>query len=262
MNPGEATGIGMNRTQSAGTAMYRGRLGRYSLWQFRDFWWERGIAIVLIGGLWGYVVLEPLRLTMGPQWASPNSPAAGMTLQLASAVVSLAVLIAVNGIVSTDRKHGYYRFLFAKPVNPVFFYAQLFVVYMVGVIISMLALGSLLRTILPTFNVVNFLIYSALIYIAMGGIGFFLSVATRFDWLTLAAVWLGARILRGVYGPRGGWRSKLVELLPPVHKLDDVANSLIANRTAPGTDVLWLAGYGILFLVLGLVLIRRGQIAE
>lgn len=258
----ESTGIPMNRTQSMGSALNRGRLARYSLWQFRDFWWERGIAILLIGGLWGYVVLEPLRLTMGPQWTAPNSPAAGMTLQLASAVVSLAVLIAVNGIVSTDRKHGYYRFLFAKPVSPVLFYTQVFFVYMAGVIISMLALGALLRTILPTFNVLNFLIYSALIYVAMGGIGFFLSVATRFDWLTLAAVWLGARILRGVYGPRGGWRSKLVELLPPVHKLDDVANSLIAHRTAAGTDVLWLAGYGILFLVLGLVLIRKGQIAD
>jgi len=262
MNPGESTGIPMNRTQSTAVAMNRGRLGRYSLWQFRDFWWERGIAILLIGGLWGYVVLEPLRLTMGPQWTAPNSPAAGMTLQLASAVVSLAVLIAVNGIVSTDRKQGYYRFLFAKPVNPIQYYAQLFFVYMAGVMIAMMVLGSLLRIILPSFNVLNFLIYTALIYVAMGGIGFFLSVATRFDWLTLAAVWLGARILRGVYGARGDWRSKLVELLPPVHKLDNVANSLIANRTAPGTDVLWLAGYGILFLALGLVLIRKGQIAD
>ena len=63
----------------------------------------------------------------------------------------------------------------------------------------------------------------------MGGIGFFVSVATRFDWLTLAAVWVGSRVLRDVYGARPGWRSKAVELLPPVHKLNEVSNSLITD---------------------------------
>src|SRR6185503_4311304 len=109
-----------------------------------------------------------------------------------------------------------------------------------GMLIAMLILASLLHTVLPTFSIVNYVLYAALIYVAMGGIGFFLSVATRFDWLTLAAVWLGARVLRGVYGPQNDWRSKLVELLPPVHKLDDMANSLIAHRTAQTGDVLWL----------------------
>jgi ABC-type polysaccharide/polyol phosphate export permease len=96
----------------------------------------------------------------------------------------------------------------------------------------------------------------------MGGIGFFVSVATRFDWLTLAAVWLGSRILRDLYGPRPGWRSKAVELLPPVHKLNDVSLSLITNRTADPSDVLWLLGYGALFFALGLLLLRRGSLAD
>src|SRR2546430_17358229 len=133
----------------------------------------------------------------------------------------------MNGLVSIDRKKGYYRFLFSKPVNPVAYYAQLFIVYMVGVLTAMLVLSSLLRIIFPAFNIVNFLIYSAVIYVAMGGIGFFLSVATRYDWLTLAAVWLGSRILRGVYGPKHDWRSKSVELLPPVYPLGESANSFI-----------------------------------
>jgi ABC-type polysaccharide/polyol phosphate export permease len=101
-----------------------------------------------------------------------------------------------------------------------------------------------------------------LIYIAMGGIGFFLSVATRYDWVTLAAVWLGSRILRGVYGVKNDWRSKAVELLPPVHRLDDVANSLIGNGTAHTSDVAWLLGYGLLFFVLGLVILRQGSLAD
>ena len=238
------------------------RLARYSLWQARDFALERGIAILLIGFLWGYAFISPLRNAMGQQMANRTSPAWSFTIQIASAIVSLAVLIAVNGIVSTDRKTGYYRFLFSKPVNPILYYTQLFFVYMAGVVASMFVLSRILQTIVPTFSVVNYLLYTALIYVAMGGIGFFLSVATRYDWLTLAAVWLGARILRTTFGEGNDWRSKAVELLPPVHKLDEVANSLIGTGTAHASDVLWLLGYGTFFFVLGLVVLRRGSLAD
>jgi hypothetical protein len=240
----------------------RWRLARYSLWQFRDFAIDRGIAILLIGFLWGYAFISPLRSTMALQMTNQASPVWTFTLQIASAIVSVAVLIAVNGIVSMDRKMGYYRFLFSKPVNPILYYAQLFFVYMAGVMASMFVLSRLLQTILPTFSIVNYLLYSALIYIAMGGIGFFLSVATRYDWLSLAAVWLGARILRTMYGPGNDWRSKAVELLPPVHKLDELANSLIGTGTAHASDILWLLGYGALFFALGLLILRTGSLAD
>jgi len=240
----------------------RWRLARYALWQARDFAVDRGIAILLIGFLWGYAFILPLRSTMALQMTNKGSPAWIFTVQIASAIVSVAVLIAVNGIVSTDRKMGYYRFLFSKPVNPILYYTQVFVVYMVGVVASMFILSRILQTILPTFSIVNYLLYTALIYVAMGGIGFFLSVATRYDWLSLAAAWLGARILRSTWGPKNDWRSKAVELLPPVHKLDEVANSLIGTGTAHASDVLWLLGYGALFFALGLLILRRGSLAD
>ncbi|HET6761120.1 MAG TPA: hypothetical protein VFH13_03425, partial [Gemmatimonadaceae bacterium] len=58
------------------------------------------------------------------------------------------------------------------------------------------------------------------------------------------------------------WRSKAVELLPPVHKLNDVSFTLITNGTANTSDVLWLVGYGALFFALGLLLLRRGSLAD
>ncbi len=243
--------------------MSRGRLARYSVWQFRDFVMDRAIAIVIIGMLWGYVLIEPMRLTMGAAFAvGPLSPTWPLVIMVTSSVVSLAVLIALNGIVSTDRKMGYYRFLFSKPVSPVAYYAQLFFVYMAGVLICMLLLSGVLHMVVPAFRIFYFLLYAAIIYIAMGGIGFFLSVATRFDWVTLAAVWLGSRILRDLYGAKPGWRSKAVELLPPVHKLNDVSLSMITNGTAHTSDVLWLLGYGALFFALGLLILRRGSLAD
>lgn len=238
-------------------------LARYSLWQFRDFALERGVAILIIGFLWGYVLIAPLRGALGQQIAAGQaSPIWPLVIQGASGIISLAVLIAVNGIVSTDRKLGYYRFLFSKPVSAVLYYAQAFFVGMVGVILSIIVLASLLHTVFPIFSIGHFVLYTALIYLAMGGIGFFISVATRFDWLTLAAVWLGSRALRSLYGPKNDWRGKAVELLPPVHRVDDVANSMIMTGSAHATDVIWLLGYGLLFFVLGLAALRWGSLAD
>jgi hypothetical protein len=238
-------------------------LARYSIWQFRDFVVDRGLSILIIGVLWGFLLIEPVRRSMGPAFAANTlSPTWPVLMTIVSSVVSIAVLIALNGLVSTDRKMGYYRFLFSKPVSPVAFYAQLFFVYMVGVLLAMLLLSLILHHLVPRFSVLNFLLYSALIYIAMGGIGFFVSVATRLDWLTLAAVWLGSHMLRAVYGVKPGISAKLVQVLPPVHKLDEVAAGIITDRSAPAGDIFWLLAYGAAFFVLGLLLLKKGQLAD
>ncbi len=242
--------------------MNRARLGKYSLWQFRDFVIERGIAIVIIGLLWGYLQIEPMRRVLGYSWDSiPPQAVTRVVTFLAGSIVSLSVLIALNGIISTDRKLGYYRFMFAKPLSPVRFYGQLFFVYLAGLIAAMLLLSGLFVFFAARFNVVNLVLYVILIYIALGGIGFFISAATKYDWVALAAVWVGARILRTVYGEKPDWRSKAVELLPPVHRVDEVSASLIAYGSAAATDVLWLAGYGALFFALGLFVLHRRSLA-
>lgn len=218
---------------------------------------------MIIGLLLGYTLIAPLRAAMGAAFAiGPLSPSWPLLVTVTSSVVSLAVLIALNGIVSNDRKMGYYRFLFSKPVSPVAYYAQLFFVYMVGMLAAMLLLSGILRVLVPAFSIYNFLLYAAIIYVAMGGIGFCISVATRFDWVTLAVVWVGSRVLRDVYGPKPDWRGKAVELLPPVHKLSEVSHAMITNGAAHASDVIWLLGYGALFFALGLLILRRGSLAD
>ncbi|HEV2018466.1 MAG TPA: hypothetical protein VGQ98_09210, partial [Gemmatimonadaceae bacterium] len=78
----------------------------------------------------------------------------------------------------------------------------------------------------------------------------------------LAAVWLGSRVLRDIYGARPGLPGKLVQVLPPVHKLNDVALGMISNGSAHAGDVIWLLGYGAAFFVLGLLLLRQGSLAD
>ena len=239
--------------------MNRGRLARYSLWQFRDFVIEKGVSIVIIGLLWGYLQLLPFRQSISPQM-TPELIIRILTL-LAGSLVSIAVLIALNGMISTDRKMGYYRFMFAKPVSPVRYYGQLFFVHLIGLLSGMLVLSAVFFWFAGRFNVWNLVLYTTLIYVALGGIGFFISAASKYDWVTLAAVWVGARVLRAIYGNGDDWKSKAVDLLPPVHKVDSVAASMLSSGTAPLNDVLWLTGYGALFFVLGLVVLQRRSLA-
>ena len=239
--------------------MSRGRLAKYSLWQFRDFVMEKGISIIIIGLLWGYLQLLPFRQSFSPEM-TPELIIRLVTL-LAGSLVSIAVLIALNGIISTDRKLGYYRFMFAKPVSPVRYYGQLFVVHLVGLLSGMVVLAGVFFFFAGRFNVWNLVLYTSIIYVALGGIGFFISAASKYDWVTLAAVWVGARILRALFGNGDDWRSKAVDLLPPVHKVDTVAGSIIATGSAPFGDVAWLVGYGALFFVLGLLVLQRRSLA-
>jgi ABC-type transport system involved in multi-copper enzyme maturation permease subunit len=57
-------------------------------------------------------------------------------------------------------------------------------------------------------------------------------------------------------------RGTLVQLLPPVHRLDDVANRLLTGQMAATNDVLWLVGYGVVFFALGLVVITRRSLVD
>ena len=59
-----------------------------------------------------------------------------------------------------------------------------------------------------------------------------------------------------------GLPGKLVQILPPVHKLNDMATDIILNGTAVKSDVVWLMGYGAVFFVLGLLLLRYGPLAD
>jgi hypothetical protein len=243
--------------------MSRGRLGRYSLWQFRDFAADKSPSVLIIGLLLGYLAIEPMRRALGAAWATnPAVPLQRILAQIVSPVITLSVLIAVNGMVSNDRKTGYYRFLFSKPISPVAYYAQLFLVHLVGVVLTMAVLAGLFRWLIGTIAIPHVLLYTLLVYLSMGGIGFFISAATRYDWLVLSTVWVGARILRALYANAHDFRSWLVQLLPPVHRIDDVSNDLLTGQMAASRDMLWLVGYGALFFVLGLYVIRRRSLVD
>jgi ABC-type polysaccharide/polyol phosphate export permease len=135
-------------------------------------------------------------------------------------------------------------------------------VNLVGLLIVMATLCGFFRLWVGPIALPYVLLYTAIIYIAMGGIGFFISAATRFDWVVLSAIWVGSRIIRAVYHDVPDFRSRLIQVLPPVHRVDAVANDLLAGRMADVSGVVWLIAYGAVFFALGLLTVHRRSMAD
>jgi ABC-type transport system involved in multi-copper enzyme maturation permease subunit len=237
----------------------RARLGRYSLWHLRDYVRDKGIATLITIGLVGYLTQIPLMR------ARAEGLGGGLMEQAADqAFISglkflgfVGVLFATNGIVADDRRHGYYRLLFSKPVSVVAYYAQKWVAYGVGfLIVAALLLGLHGATVEPFFPA-TFLPAIAVIYVAFGGIGFLLSAAWRFDWLSLAAVLGLSDILWLLFKDDPALPGSLVRALPPVHLLDGFYTAVREGGGLPLNSVLWLGGYGLACFVAGLVVVRR-----
>ena len=240
----------------------RARLLDYAPWILRDYFFNHGPATALVLLLVGIATVGPGMAMAGQKLvlgAVPEPVAAAMLSSMVERLSFLGAFFATNGIVANDRKLGYYRFLFAKPVKPDRYYALTFLLYGLGLtaVATVLALvwGATVR---PAFTVELFLII-ALMYLAYGGLGFLLSAAWRFDWLSLVTVLLAANIGWLVWGRSTGIRHWILYLLPPVHR-DDQIFALLSqtpNDPLPWLSILWLGGYGLVCFVLGMLVVRR-----
>lgn len=245
------------------TSGRRGRLLEYAPWMFRDYVTNQGPSTGIVVLLIAFMTLLPVLqgatgepMTLG---RVPDRMAASMLRAIVAPLVFLGTFFATNGIIANDRKLGYYRFLFAKPVRPPLYYALTFAMYGVGLLLvsaALMAIWSL--TVRPMFPL-ELLAVVALMYLAYGGIGFLLSAAWRFDWLSLVTVLLVANVGWSMWGGSTGLRFYLLHLLPPVHKAADIY-AIVANDAARGMPwpaIIWLGGYGLVCFLLGMIVVRK-----
>ena len=253
---------------SAAPQIRRARLLEYAPWVLRDYFMNHGLSTALVVLLIGFLSVMSQMSVMSMMAGAAAAPVklGDMPLDLARralhtiipALVFLGTVFATNGIVANDRKMGYYRFLFAKPVSPPLYYAMTFGLYGLGlIVISALLLIVWSFAVRPMFPAELFIIV-ALMYVAYGGIGFLLSAAWRFDWLSLVTALFVANVAWTVWEHATGVRHWLPYLLPPVHKADDVYALILREQHAvPWTSIAWLAGYGLICFGLGVCVIRR-----
>lgn len=261
-------------------AARRSRLGAYALWQARDYFVDRGVPTLLIGTLFGYMVGGPsiavlhARLEQMPAAAIARAGgaeavrAAGLAdvtqtfiVALLGNLVFLGALFATNGIVANDRKLGYYRFLFSKPLEPLRYYGQAFLVHWAGFLVVLVLLGLLYQALVAPILTVGLLAASALLYLCYAGIAFALSAAARWDWLSLVAVTVAANYVWLRYAEAAGPFAGLRYLLPPIHRTSEVYAAVAAGASLPWPLLGWYALYGAVAFAIGLVILRHRRLA-
>jgi hypothetical protein len=231
-------------------------LTRYSYWQFRDFIRERGVALIITSTLLGFMVIAPMRAMLGSNIGEPD--AKRILILALPQVVYIAAFIALNGIISTDRKFGYYRFLFSKPVSIPAYYAQYFVVSVLGFLAVFGLLLGVFSIVIRPINPLGALTFCALVYLSFGGIAFLVSSLVRYDWPILAGIYLGSALVNGFWAMETGWKMVIRNMLPPLHKLQPA--DLVNFGTMDNESVVWLLGYSAACFVAGLIVLWRRPI--
>jgi ABC-type transport system involved in multi-copper enzyme maturation permease subunit len=232
------------------------RLGRYAIWQARDYLRGAGGATLVLSGL-AIVVLTSFNL----QHAAPPQ-ARAVTSALIGALGFLAPIFACSGLVADDRSKGYYRFLLAHPVSPVRYYGQAFLLRGAALLGVTAVVWLACALLLAAGSFAGALAYVALCYLTVGGVTLLLSTMTRHAWLATLILGAASGIATGL--TRGVWRPfwmAIHAVLPPFHLTGALASVLLEGNTMPHllASVAWFAGYGLLAVGAALAVIRRRE---
>jgi hypothetical protein len=232
------------------------RLGRYGVWQLRDYFRGVGGATLVLSGL------AIVMLTLADLPGSRHGPAAQASVSALLGVLGfVGPIFAASGLVADDRGKGYYRFLLAKPVSPVRFYAQAFALRgaaFLGITAAVWCAGAIL---FGAGSFIGTMSYAALCFLMIGGVSFLLSTLTRHAWLGTLLLAGVASIASSYPKSTGGWRlvlHALYAVLPPFHQATSLAGAFMEAVGAPhliGT-IAWFGGYGVLAIAAALTVIR------
>jgi hypothetical protein len=247
----------------------RADLARYAIWQSRDFVMNIGIVSLVLFGMVGWLFHLNLEANAAMMQARgmtvSRSTQLAMYQEMLSMFATVAPIIAVSGIVSSDRSGGFTRFLFSKPVSPVAFYAQSLAVRFIGFLLVGFILLFAWSLFHPPQLDWKFAVDISVCFVAVAGTVFLASVLSRFDGLVAIGFLLVSAVVWGKWEQVAGFKHALTWLVPPTIKLGNIhewsigvnAMGSLAELPFPTRWVVWNAGYGLACVLLGLVMLRR-----
>lgn len=231
--------------------MSRGGVVRYLGWQIMDRTALRLIACLIISA----AIMVPIRVgtRTGP-------PAPEMAVQLLTALhqqfAFVFMLLFTNGIIAEDRRLGFFRFYFAKPVSPLWFYAQHIGLGLVAMLAASAAFATMFAlTIAPVWHF-SIMANALALFLLAGMLVVMFSALSRYDWLWMFAVLAVASTARGRW-PAGESTlgSVLHAVLPPNH--------LIGASVQPDrAGWLWIGAWALGLFALTMLLLARRPLGE
>lgn len=232
----------------------------------RDQLLTRGGAMLVVAA----VFIAPLMLALPQSDQMTAEQMRSQSIQVMLSLSAFMTLIATYGLIGQDFRLGFYRPMFAKPVSVPLYYALLFCCAAVSfwLVQTLTLLG------LAAFGINAWAPAAALEimlrFTLLGTIIFAISRVTRLDWILALLFFTLASPLRQAYPAEESIRGWLINVFfPPTHLFDlapaeRASGQLSALITSAGPEwgsIAWLVGYGTIWFLIGLWLVRRIQLA-
>jgi len=167
--------------------------------------------------------------------------------------LTVAILMTVGGIIGTDLERGYYRSWFSKPMSPLWYYLQRWMIGAIVILVSPVLLGlGLAASLGGTGLSWTFMAQIALTYLLIASATMLVSRFTSRGWLLVFLLGILQGVLQQVarsdFLPR--WLLWVHQALPPFQ--------LVGVRVAlpQGGDLWHVLAYGVAMLVASLLLLR------
>jgi hypothetical protein len=237
---------------------------RYLPWLSRDavIWPFRFFALAAVGVsllVWRFAskmhVPKPGQMRFSGR-ASPEIASIAQLMQVGvwNTCLTVAILMTVGTIIGTDLERGYFRTWFSKPMSPMWFYLQRFLIGAVVVLACplMLGVGLALAARGGTGVTADLMAQIGLAYLLVGSATMLTSRFLSKGYLLVFLLSVMQNMLHN-FATRDflpGWLLQLHRLLPPFYLLQP-------GMPAPQGGDLWhLVGYGAGMLALVLLLLR------
>lgn len=229
----------------------RGQALRYLGWQVWDRTGPRLLASWFI-----MLALSAALHTGMSDGGPPDDRLRPILEQLHQQMIFISMLLLTHGIVSADRTMGYFRFYFAKPVSPVWYYGQALILAFAALVAASAGWVVFSSWLLKPMWQWSLLLNAVALFALFGLLMFVFSMLTRYDWLFLILVVVLCLFLRARWpASRGGVGPLLDAVLPPTHLI-----GWNVHPTAP--QWLWLGGWSLGLFLVGLAILRWRPIGE
>ena len=241
-------------------------LRRYLLYQIRDFVKQRGAWMLAIGLLGIYFVwdnFDPSRSLGRRRGGEPMDPMESIRqgiLVMGTGFAFLSSVFATHGIVSAERERGLQRFLFAKPIARIPYYLQKLGIAFVGTLVLTAVLMSLAGLVFGvSVPLGSALALAVALFVSVGGLTFLLSTLVRFEGGLALLLSLAVIPLREL-SQETNWQmlGALRFVLPPLERLGPLVDLTASGD--PLRAMLWALSYGAVYIVAGLLVLRRRSI--
>jgi hypothetical protein len=248
-------------------------LGRYARWQLRDFATQKAPILGILALLMMYPLVAGL-LNVSPALEDFAREVRDKWLYVMFGVLApIGTLVATRGIVAEDRQQGYHRFLFAKPINLVRYYAQQLGVNFVGVMAVLALVALLFSLVVGPVALLPAFVPAAVFFVLFGGVTFLFSTVSRYDWVwTLGLVALSAWTRLAVQDWKWTVLAPLQKILLPLEsfgrmvyewiKLVDPRFGDAGSLAAAVGSTVWPLAYGVAAFVAGLWILRKRSVVR